>query len=423
MDYLPRVVEAELDELTASLPALAIEGPKGVGKTATAGRRVETVHALDDPEQLELAKADPKRLLSAPTPILIDEWQRLPQTWDLVRRAVDAGAEANSYLLTGSASPTESGTHSGAARIPMLRMRPLALTERLGTGGSVSIAELLQGKRPPLRGEASISLEDYTDEILGSGLPGLRRFSGKALRVQLDAYLDRVIDRDFPELGHQVRNPAGLRRWMSAYAAASSTTASFETIRRAATGGDGENINRKASVPYRDVLERLWILEPVPGWLPSRSHLSRLNSSSKHQLSDPALAARLVGATKGALLDGDPLGADIPRNGTFLGALFESLATLCVRVYAQGAEATVRHLRTFSGDREIDLIVQRDDDRVLAIEVKLNPVPEDRDLRHLHWLRDKIGDDLLDAIVVTTGNAAYRREDGIGVVPLALLGP
>jgi hypothetical protein len=423
MDYLPRVLEAELDELLASLPALAIEGSKGVGKTATASRRAATIHALDDPEQLELARADPKRLLSSDLPILIDEWQRLPQVWDLVRRAVDAGAKAGSFLLTGSASPDGTGTHSGAARIPMVRMRPLAMSERLGIDVPISVAELLKGKRPAFEGETSFALEDYTDEILGSGLPGLRNLSGKALRIQLDAYLARVIDRDFPELGHSVRNPAGLRRWMRAYAAASSTTASFEKIRRAATGGDGENVNRKAATPYRDVLERLWILEPVPGWLPTRSHLNRLNSAAKHQLSDPALAARLVGASKDALLGGDSVGPTIPRDGPFLGALFESLVTQSIRVYAQGAEANVRHLRSHAGDREIDLIVQRDDDRVLAIEVKLGAIPDDRDVRHLHWLKEKIGDDLLDAIVVTTGNVAYRRADGIGVVPLALLGP
>ncbi len=423
MAYLPRALEAELDELFASLPALAIEGAKGVGKTATASRRARTVQALDDPEQLELAAADPKRLLTAATPILIDEWQRLPQTWDLVRRAVDDGARAGSFLLTGSASPDGTGTHSGAARIPLIRMRPLAFSERRGNNGSVSMAELLQGERPPLEGETSLALEDYTDEILASGLPGLRRFSGKALRAQLDGYLERVIDRDLPELGRQVRNPAGLRRWMRAYAAASSTTTSFEKIRQAAAGNGGEQISRKGAGPYRDALERLWILDPVPGWSPSRSHLSRLATSEKHQLADPALAARLVGATKGALLDGEEFGPPIPRDGTFLGALFESLVTLSVRVYAQGAEADVKHLRSYAGDREIDLIVQRDDDRVVAVEVKLTAVPRDRDLRHLRWLQRNLGDDLLDAIVVTTGSTAYRRRDGIGVVPLALLGP
>src|SRR5918995_2670907 len=114
MEYLPRILEAELDELFSALPALAIEGPKGVGKTAMASRRSRTIHALDDPGQLELAAADPKRLLEADFPILIDEWQRLPETWDLVRRAVDAGAEPGRFLLTGSASPDGTGTHSGA---------------------------------------------------------------------------------------------------------------------------------------------------------------------------------------------------------------------------------------------------------------------------------------------------------------------
>lgn len=423
MDYLPRTLEAELDELLASLPAIAIEGAKGVGKTVIASRRAKAIHALDDPEQLELAAADPKRLLSAEAPILIDEWQRLPQTWDLVRRAVDDGAKAGSFLLTGSTSPGGMGTHSGAARIPMIRMRPLSLSERRGDDGSVSMAKLLEGERPPLEGQTSLSLEDYTDEILASGLPGLRRFSGRALRTQLDGYLERVVDRDLPELGRQVRNPAGLRRWMRAYAAASSTTTSFEKIRRAAAGARGEEVSRRAAGPYRDALERLWILDPVPAWSPSRSHLSRLATSEKHQLADPALAARLVGATKGALLGGDALGLPVPRDGTFLGALFEALATLSVRVYAQAAEAKVNHLRSYAGDREIDLIVQRQDDRVVAVEVKLTTVPRDRDLRNLHWLRQAIGVDLLDAIVVTTGSTAYRRKDGIGVVPLALLGP
>jgi predicted AAA+ superfamily ATPase len=422
-DYRPRILESELEELLGSLPALAIEGVKGVGKTAMASRRARTVYALDDPEQLELVAADPTRLLSAKAPILIDEWQRLPQTWDLVRRAVDDGAGPATFLLTGSASPDGIGTHSGAGRIPLVRMRPLALSERLGTGGSVSLGALLEGGRPALKGETSLSLEDYTEEILASGLPGLRRYSGRALRAQVDGFLERVVDHDLPELGRQVRNPAGLRRWLRAYAAASSTTTTLEKIRAAAAGSGGEVLTRKGAGPYRDALERLWILDPVPGWSPSRSHLSRLATSDKHQLADPALAARLVGATKTALLRGESFGPKIPRDGTFLGALFESLATLSIRVYAQAAEADVKHLRTYSGDHEVDLIVQRDDERVVAVEVKLTTAPGDQDLRHLHWLRRTIGDELLDAIVITTGRSAYRRSDGIGVVPLALLGP
>ena len=423
MPYTPRILDSELDEILASLPALAIEGPKGVGKTETASRRAATINQLDDPARLALAESDPSLLLSAEKPILLDEWQRLPETWDLVRRAVDKGAAPESFLLTGSASPDGAGRHSGAGRIPTIRMRPLTLAERLDDPPSVSLAELLEGGRPSLRGETSIGLEDYVDEILASGLPGLRGLSDRVLRLQLDSYIERIVDRDFPELGHAVRNPGGLRRWMAAYAAATATTTSFEKIRAAATGDEGEQLSKDAARPYRAVLERLWLLDPVPAWQPTRRHLSRLTAASKHHLADPALAARLLGATRAALLENADLGPPLPRDGTLLGALFESLATLCIRVYAQRAEARTGHLRTFSGNREIDLIVEAHDKRVIAIEVKLKRTIKDDDTRNLRWLMETIGDELLDAIIVSTGEAAYRRSDGIGVVPAALLGP
>lgn len=422
-DYRRRILDDELDELLDVLPAIAIEGVKGVGKTATASRRAVTVHALDDPAQRAIAAADPARLLTGPPPVLIDEWQRLPQTWDLVRRAVDAGASAGTFLLTGSASPHQTGTHSGAARIPVLRMRPLSLAERIGQQPTVSLAELLDGARPDVGGQTEFSLEDYTDEIVASGFPGLRGLPARPLRTQLDGYLGRVVDRDFPELGHALRNPPALRRWMAAYAAASSTTTSFEKIRNAATGGQDNKPSKKATVPYRDLLERLWILDPVPAWQPTRSHLTRLTAAPKHQMADPALAARLLGATTAALLHGQDLGPAIPRDGTLLGALFEALNTLAIRVYAQAVKARVGHLRTFVGQREIDLIVERQDGRVIAVEVKLARTVEDHDVRHLAWLSTEIGGELLDALIITTGPEAYRRPDGIAVVPAALLGP
>jgi uncharacterized protein len=422
MSYRTRVVEQELDELLASLPAIAIEGAKGVGKTETASRRATTVHRLDDPDSLALAEADPKRLLGSDPPVLLDEWQRLPEAWDLVRRAVDAGAEPGRYLLTGSASPDGGGRHSGAGRIATVRMRPLSLVERAGGAGSVGLSELLRGERPDVAGATDMALEDYTREIVASGFPGLSGLPERALRTQLDGYLARIVDRDFAELGHELRNPAGLRRWMTAYAAASSTTTSFEKIRDAATGGEGEKPSKRGAGPYRNVLERLWILDPVPAWQPTRRHLSRLSAAPKHQLADPALAARLLGASAPALLENEELGPPLPRDGTLLGALFESLVTLCIRVYAQQAEAQVGHLRTYAGDREVDLIVQRQDGRVVAIEVKLKRTIHDSDVSHLKWLEAKIGDELLDAVIVSTGEQAYRRPDGIAVVPAALLG-
>lgn len=148
---------------------------------------------------------------------------------------------------------------------------------------------------------------------------------------------------------------------------------------------------------------------------------ARLSSPAEHHLADPALAANLLEVDADAL-HAQPAGPPIPRDGTLLGALCESLVTLCVRVYSEAAEARIGHLRTWSGDREVDLIVERGA-QLLVIEVKLSQVVSDRDVRHLRWLRDALGENLTDALIITTGPAAYRRPDGIAVIPAALLGP
>ncbi|MDP2319277.1 MAG: DUF4143 domain-containing protein [Acidobacteriota bacterium] len=404
------------------LPALSIEGAKAVGKTQTAIRRSATVYRLDDGAQLSVAGADPGRLTQGRRPILIDEWQRLPESWDVIRRAVDQDQTAGQYLLTGSATPSQP-THSGAGRIVSVRMRPMTLMERGVGTPNVSLAALLSGQRGPVEGESDVSLETYALELVASGFPGLRGLTGRAQRAQLDGYITRIVERDFEELGHRIRNPAALRRWMTAYAAASSTTASYETIRDAATGGEADKPAKTTTQPYRDTLERLWIIDAVPAWQPVRNPIARLTAAPKHQLADPALAARLLGADVDALLDARAVGPPMPRDGALLGHLFESLVTLDVRVFAQAAEASVKHLRTRTAQHEVDLIVERGDHRIVAIEVKLGQRVDDGDVRHLRWLAGQIGDDLLDAVIITAGRTAYRRPDGIAVVPAALLGP
>lgn len=421
-DYVPRIVDTELDELLAALPAVAIEGPKAVGKTATAMRRAKTTVQLDETSTQEVARADAHRVLQGTSPVLLDEWQHVPATWDAVRRAIDRDQRPNQFLLTGSAGPNNPPTHSGAGRIVSLRMRPMALAERGLGQPTIGLATLLQGGRGPVVGETPFGLVDYVDEIIQSGFPGLRHLRDRALRAQLDGYLHRIVDRDFAEQGLTVRSPQGLLRWMTAYAAATSTTASFETIRAAATGGEGKQLAKTTVQPYREILERLWIVDPVPAWLPSRNHINRLSQPPKHQLADPALAARLLGIDQQALLHGATAGPAVPRDGSLLGHLFEALVTLSIRVLAQASEAEVRHLRTKGGEREIDLIVERNDGRVLAIEVKLGATIGDAETSSLRWLRDQIGEDLLDAVVITTGPQAYRRSDGIAVIPAVLLG-
>lgn len=420
--YIPRLLDDDLDEFLSGLAAISIEGPRSVGKTATAERRAATVYRLDDAEELSVARADSSRLVTGKRPILIDEWQRMSESFDRVRRAVDDGAAAGSFLLTGSATPTNLPVHSGAGRIVRMRMRPLTLAERFSDPPTVGLGELLEGVRPKVEGHTDMDLEDYVDEILGSGFPGIRRLPPRLRIAQLDGYIDHIVDRDFEELGFQVRKPATLRRWMAAYAAATATTASLEKIRDAASSDLGKAPAKTTTLPYRDLLERLWILDPVQPWLPTLNHFSRLTSPVKHHLADPALAARLLGVNASALLKPRPSKPSIARDGTLLGALFESLVTLCVRVYAQRSDARVSHLRTWSGEHEVDLIVERDQS-IVAIEVKLGGTVTNRDVRHLLWLRDKLGDDLADAVVVTTGREAYRRKDGIAVVPAVLLGP
>lgn len=420
--YRRRIVDDDLDALMPGLAAISIEGPKAVGKTATALTRAITVHNLDDPGQRQIIEADPARLTNGQVPILIDEWQKWPPSWDIVRRAVDAHPSPGRFLLTGSASPAGISTHSGAGRIVPMRMRPLSLAER-GFTASVSLAELLTGSGPDISGTTAATLDDYVAEILGGGFPGMRRLSNRQLRAALDGYLERVIDRDFAEQGMTLRRPDTLRAWMRAYAASTSTTASFETIRDAATPCVGNKPAVSTTLPWRDILTRLWILDPVPAWLPSHNKIKELAASDKHHLVDPSLAARLLQMTSRKLLSGDQTEPAIPRDGTFLGALFESLIALNLRVYAQAAEADVRHLRTQRGEREVDFIVIGPDGGIVAVEVKLSATVNAADTKHFKWLKDRIGDQLLDAVVVTTGTEAYRREDGIAVVPAALLGP
>jgi uncharacterized protein len=423
VEYQPRVVDRELDELLDGLPAISIEGPKGVGKTATAERRAQTVFAMDDDAQRQLLRADPARLDRSPTPVLVDEWQREPPVWDLIRRSVDRDPAPARFLLTGSATPTSAPTHTGAGRIVQVRMRPMSLAERGVVVSTVSLAALLAGRCSDVAGSSSLTLLDYAEEVVRSGFPAIRRLPDRARRAQLDGYLARIVERDFPEQGYAVRRPATLRSWLAAYAGATSTTSSYSAILDAGTPGDHEKPAKTTTIAYRDILAQLWLLDPIPGWSTSRSAFTRLASTPKHNLADPALAARLLGADVPALLTDSPKRPGVLSPGPLLGALFESLVALSVRVYAQAAEATVHHMRSRNGDREIDLIVQRADQRVVAFEVKLAGEVNDEDVKHLRWLSGQLCDDMIDSAVITTGSEAYRRADGIAVIPASLLGP
>jgi uncharacterized protein len=421
--YNRRIVDEAFDVLLRDgAVAIALEGAKGVGKTATALRRASTVYQLDDAAIRDLVAAGGAELLGRATPpVLLDEWQRYAPVWDLVRRAVDSGAEPGRFLLTGSAASGTTQTHTGAGRIVRLPMSPLSLAERGIAQPTVSLGALLTGTRPPVAGHTSLGLDTYVDEILASGFPGIRRASGRYRTALLDGYLKDLLTKGDAEPSAAVRDPAQLLQWLRAYAAATATPAAFETIRAAATGVQQQTPAKTTADRYRALLMQLWALAPVPGWLPTQNRLAVLTTAAKHHLVDPALAARVLGLSAAALLGGTDTAN--PPAASMLGPLFESLATQSVRVYAAAHWGTMSHCRTKGGRHEVDLIVQGEDGRIVACEVKLGAEVTDRDVRHLHWLRESVGATLADAIVLTTGRDAYRRADGIGVVPLALLGP
>src|SRR5205085_951900 len=157
---------------------------------------------------------------------------------------------------------------------------------------------------------------DYVEEIVASGFPAIRRLSGRARRAQLDGYLTRMVERDFPDQGLRVRRPGTLRAWLAAYAAATATTASYNTILDAATPGEADKPAKTTTIAYREVLSQLWLLDPTPGWTPGGGRLSRLTQAPRHHLADPGLATHLLGVDQAALLRGTAAGPAIPRHGS-----------------------------------------------------------------------------------------------------------
>ena len=422
MEYRRRIIDDLLDAHLPGLAGVAIEGAKGVGKTATAKRRAASVVSLNDPRNRASVAANYDLVAELDPPVFIDEWQLEPQVWDRVRQAVDDDPTAGGrFLLAGSAGLAPGvRVHSGAGRIVSLTLRPMALSERGVEETSVSLRELRAGA--PVRGATKFAARNYVDEILSSGFPGIRVLKPAERDLQLDSYIERIVQRDMPDNGVTVRRPAALRSWLRSYAAATASTADYTKILDAATAGEPAKPARETVDGYREQLRRLFILDPVDAWTPVFAPLKRLTHSPKHHLADPALAARLVGIGANGLLVGE--GPQIARTtATWLGALFESLAVQSVRVYAESMNARVGHLRTKGGDHEIDIIVESNDATCVALEVKFSGTIGDADVRHLHWLGEQLGDRLVDKVVLHTGPYAYRRPDGVAVVPLALLGP
>jgi predicted AAA+ superfamily ATPase len=371
---------------------------------------------------------DPGRLPTETPPVLIDEWQRIPHIWDSIRRAVDDGAAPGSFLLTGSIANSDINIHSGAGRIIKRKMFPLSLAERNICKQTVSLGEMLTAEKQftaTVEGESDVKVDRYIYEMAASGLPGIRKYDAGDRKLALESYFDNILSHEFNQQGLRLRQPATLLRWLRAYSAAIATYAGYNEILDVATAGEGHKPAAKTTISYREALSNLWLIDEVTPWIYGEDFFSGLKRSPKHYLADPAFAVYLLGLDEGILSGAGNLPERVDRfdkkYGSILGRLFESLVQLSLNTYACCNNAKLYFIATHTGDREIDFVIQNGP-RSIACEVKFAPTVDDADCKHLIWLRNKLGKDLADAMVITTGALAYRRKDGIAVVPAALLG-
>jgi predicted AAA+ superfamily ATPase len=308
-------------------------------------------------------------------------------------------------------------------------MYPLSLEERGLETKTVSIGKMFKADDPfslRISGRSNTKFGDYVDEIVASGLPALRRYKeGEARKIAIVSYIDNLLTHDFAQEGVAVRQPAALKRWLSAFSAAVSSTAGYNEILDAATSGEGHKPAAKTAIAYREALSRLWLIDELPTWLDGENYYSRLKRTPKHYLADPAFVASLL-KLDADVLKGKDRGKNArtrfdERHSDITGRLFEALIHQSLNVYASVNNAELSYFHTLNGDHEVDFVLAQGR-KAIAVEVKLAIDADDRDVRHLLWLRELMKGDLQDAMVITTGPVAYRRPDGIAVVPAALLG-
>ena len=416
MTYHPRIVDRELAERLGATGAVVVEGPRACGKTTTAQQIAASEVRLDvDDVARRLASLEPARVLIGNVPRLIDEWQLEPAIWNHVRRAVDDRRLPGQFILTGSAVPADDATrHTGAGRLTRLRMRPLSLFELGHSSGEVSLAGLLDGERAAA-GRSVIPLGDLAELICVGGWPvNLGRTTQLAMRANRD-HLDEIRRLDIANGDGKRRDPVRVGMLLRSLARKVATPAAISTL--ASDTGEGVSaIKEHTAADYLRALERIMIVENQPPWPTHLRSRSVLRSKPIRHLADPSLAVAAVRATPARLL----------RDLDFLGFLFESMVVRDLRVYAQAADAEVFHYRE-KGGLEVDAIVQSNDGRWAAFEVKLGEGRVDEGARNLLRLaarvdQKRMGEPMALGVIVSSGYG-YTREDGVGVIPIGALGP
>lgn len=417
--YLPRIADKLLRERLGSSGAVLVEGPKWCGKTWTATQVSQSQLYLQDPDMqasyLRAADTKPSLLLKGETPRLLDEWQTAPVLWDAVRFAVDQRGEAGQFILTGSAVPKDDVVqHTGTGRISRLMMRPMSLFESQESNGSVSLKDLFDGTTE-IDSFSQLTIERIAFAIVRGGWPASIGDTEKnAMRHAID-YVEAIINTDVSRVDGIERNPARVRALLRSLSRNISTLATIKTIHDDIAMGSGdESVSEKTISQYLNALSRIFVTEDLPAWNPALRSKTAVRTSPKRQFIDPSIAGAVLRLTPERLLD----------DFRYFGFLFESLCDRDLRVYAEAIDGQVFHYRDAAG-LESDAVVCLNDGRWAAIEVKLGAKEIEEAAKHLLMLKEKVDADKMrepSFLMILTGTEiAYRRDDGVFVVPLGCL--
>jgi uncharacterized protein len=406
--YLPRLVDGQLAEAVEAFAAVMVVGARATGKSTTAARLASQVDRLDVPDVAATYRADPDAALRrASRPLLIDEWQEVPDVLSAVKRAVDRDRSPGQFILTGSIRATaDMSTWAGTGRVIRIGMHPLAERE---IEGHVDRDDLVSGltsrwlaaiptSLPP------IDIDGYLGRAARGSFPELALYerTEPQRRLWLASYLDDLVTRDVDALG-TARDPERLRRYVSTLALNLAGQPSDAALLRDA------GVTAKTAAAYEHALVNLAILDLVPAWTSNR--LKRLTKGAKRYLVDTALAAVAADVT----VD------EIVRDGDLRGRWFDAFATAQLRaeLAARSPGRRLHHLRAESGRHEIDIVVELGRGRVFAIECKAGAAPSREDARHLLWLRDELGDRFVGGVVMHSGGSVFELDDRIAAVPLS----
>jgi predicted AAA+ superfamily ATPase len=415
--HLKRIADDILAKRLEAAGAVLIEGPKWCGKTWTASRMAKSTLFMQDPNlrasYLKAADTKPSVLLRGETPRLLDEWQEAPVLWDAVRFAVDQRGDVGQFILTGSAVPLDNAVrHSGTGRISRMLMRTMSLYESRESSGDVSLKELFEGTSEG-DGLSALSIEQLAFVLTRGGWPASIDDKESVALRRVSDYVEAVIAQDISCVDGVKKNPARVRALLRSLARNVSTMANLSTIRNDISG-DEDAISEKTIASYLNVLRRIHVVEDLPAWSPAMRSKSTIRTSSKRHFTDPSIATTVLRATADSLLD---------DFNTF-GLLFESLCIRDLRVYADAIDGEVFHYRDKSG-LEADAIVHLRDGRWGAIEVKMGANEIETAAENLKILRNKVNTEKMrdpSFLMVLTGTElAYRRADGVYIVPIGCL--